>query len=258
MAKKTPDDATPGIQVTPVHIGGESILDRLVPHIKKIAVAVGVVIAILMVVFTVRWWQERGRTKKTRGLVASIELGRRNVVEPPDPAAGPIDPASTPGADEPTYPSHQERAVATVEDLARRGVGDLAGPAYRGTQLLTAGRLDDAERVFSAGARGTGLEAALAREGLGLVAEARAQAATDAAEKEKQLTAALASFAAGKAEGQPRRAYALYHEARVLQRLGRAAEAITSFEQALEALGDRPADLKEAIEARLAQLEASR
>jgi hypothetical protein len=44
----------------------------------------------------------------------------------------------------------------------------------------------------------------------------------------------------------------------VLQRLGRAAEAITSFEQALEALGDRPADLKEAIEARLAQLEASR
>src|SRR5688572_23479804 len=51
----------PGFNPKPVQLGGESILDRLVPHMKKIAIALGVVAIVLTVFFTIRHFKESGR-----------------------------------------------------------------------------------------------------------------------------------------------------------------------------------------------------
>ena len=54
MAEK--DAAKPAEPPKPVHIGGESLLDRLLPHMKQIIVAILVVSAVLVVIFTIRYF----------------------------------------------------------------------------------------------------------------------------------------------------------------------------------------------------------
>ena len=89
--------------------------------------------------------------------------------------------------------------------------------------------------------------------------ETKALAQTDATAKQKLLEEALAAFAAmqPKQDG-PRRAYALYHQGRLLSPglLGRPAEAKAMFEQAKTA-GASSSELAQLIEKRLASLGAS-
>ena len=82
------DPAKPGFDPKPVQLGGESLLERLLPYMKQIAyVLVGISI-IIAIVFTVRYFKERGREKGTNKLVKVLEIADREVVDPnvpPDP-----------------------------------------------------------------------------------------------------------------------------------------------------------------------------
>jgi tetratricopeptide (TPR) repeat protein len=234
----------------PVHIGGESILDRLLPHVKKIALAVLVIALILTGVFGYRWWKDRGRAAETKSLSVAMELGWRQIRVPlpdekPDPAA------------EPTYPSAKDRATAVLAQLDKGGGKGATTASYRGGLLLEAGRLDEAEATFKSASTRTDLEGVLAREGLGFVAEARAQAATDAAEKQRHLEAALAAFRAVQPDDKGlHRDYALYHEARILALLDKKADAVAALEKALEVVPET--SLKSAIDDRLVLLEVAK
>jgi len=235
----------------PVHVGGDTILDRLMPHITKILVVVLLIALVLTGVFGYRWWQDRGRRKATTVLAKAIELDLREVkkVDPDDK------PDPTKKAD-PTYATYKDRATAVLGELAR-GAGPVVSDTYRGSLLLDAGRFDDAEKAFRTASTRKDLEGVLAREGLGFVAEARAQAATDPAEKQRQLEAALAAFQAVQLDDKGlHRDHALYHEARILALLDKKPEAVAALEKALEVAPDT--ELESAINDRLAQLEAGK
>jgi predicted negative regulator of RcsB-dependent stress response len=243
----------------PVHIGGESLVDRLVPHIKKIAIMVGVVAVVLLAVFGYRWWRDRGRAKSTTELAAALDVARREVVPPeptpePDPTNPNPMPVPEPTPDPNTFPSQKARAEAILAQLAKGGAGTV-GAVYRGSLLLDAGRLDEAEAAYQSASGAGGLDGVLAREGLGFVHEARGLAATDAAAKQRHFEAALAAFrAAQPADTGPRRDHALYHEARMLALLEKKPEAVAALEKALEIAPD--SELQSVIGDRLAQLEA--
>ena len=80
MAEK--DASKPVEPPKPVHIGGESLLDRLVPHMKQIMIGIAVISVVLVVIFTIRWLRERSQIAATRlagenrVYFASIEQGR--------------------------------------------------------------------------------------------------------------------------------------------------------------------------------------
>ena len=253
MAKKQKDEqpAAPGTAgPVPVHIGGESILDRLLPHFKKIMVGVAVIAVILGGFFGYRWWRDRTRAKETGDLVKSMEVLRADVTKP-DPSTKPAPKAP------PTYPTYKARAEAGLSQLAKTGGGDKLGNLYHAGLLLQAGRLDEAEKEYRASSTKKDLEGILAREGLGFVAEARAQAAKDATEQHKQLEAALAAFRAVQPDDKgPHRDHALYHEARILDMLQKKTEAIAALEKALEVAPET--ELEEQITARLALIEADK
>jgi tetratricopeptide (TPR) repeat protein len=235
---------------TPVHIGGESIADRLMPHVKKIAVGMGVIAVILLVVFGFRWWKDRARQKRTVQLARAMDVAARDV-EKPDPA-NPPDPAIPPP---PTFPTHKDRATAVLAEIDR-GAQDVTSAVYRGSVMLDAGNLDGAAAAFQSAAGRKDLEGVLAREGLGFVAEARAQAATDAAQKKQHLEAALAAFRAVQTDDAGlHRDYALYHEGRILAWMERKDEAIAALEKALEVVPE--SELEDEITTRLATLGAT-
>jgi CheY-like chemotaxis protein len=66
MAEK--DASKPVEPPKPVHIGGESLVDRLLPHMKQIIIGIVVIAVVLMVVFTIRWLRERKEIAETRKL----------------------------------------------------------------------------------------------------------------------------------------------------------------------------------------------
>ena len=102
-----------------------------------------------------------------------------------------------------------------------------------------------------------GRSRACCREGLGLALEAKAAAEKDAAARQKGLEEALATFATEQPEDNgPRRAYALYHQARLQLLLGKRADARSLFEKAKEA-GKDDLELMDLVEKRLAALGAS-
>lgn len=248
-AKGTP--AAPSKGPVPVHIGGDSIVDRLLPHVKKIAIALGVVAVILTAVFGWRWWKDRARGQETAKFAAAMKVAARDIKKPdPTEKPDPTHPAET------TYGTVKERAAAVLTELERGGGAGLATDAYRGSLLLDAGRLDDAEATFKRASARADLEGVLAREGLGFVAEARAAASKDAAESQRFLEAALAAFRAVQPDDKgPHRDYALYHEARILAQLNKKADAVAALEKALEVAPESP--LESTIHDRLAQLEGT-
>src|SRR5215475_13998856 len=86
MAEK--DVSKPAEPPKPVHVGGESLLDRLLPHMKQIIIGIAVVSVVLIVIFTIRWIRERGQIEATKKLDQVLEVGRepiRNKAEKPDP-----------------------------------------------------------------------------------------------------------------------------------------------------------------------------
>ncbi|MGE0548196.1 MAG: hypothetical protein AB7O24_11015 [Kofleriaceae bacterium] len=221
------DVSKPAHSPKPVHIGGESIVDRLAPHIKKILVAFVLLAVILTVVFAIRWFQQRGQVANTEKLVAVLDVARKPVV-PPSSTDQPADP----NAPKPEgYPSASARAAAVLDTLTKQGA--TVSPTYRGGLLLDAGKLDEAIAEYRNGVADKTIDGVLAREGLGIALETKATAEKDATARQKLLEEALAAFVSMQPDpAGPRRSYALYHQGRIQLTLGKRAEATASFDAA--------------------------
>ena len=243
--KPAATSAKPGFDPKPVQLGGESLVDRLLPHMKQIVIGILVIAAVITVVFTVRYFKERGRQKESAKLARVIDISQREVRAPgaePDPKAK-----------EPTFANNKERAVATLAALAKEGA--KTSGAYRAALLVQAGQLDDAIAEYKKHQNGKTLDAVLAREGLGIALEMKADEEKDKAVRQKGYEEALAVFQTMQPDDKgPRHAYALYHQGRILVQIGKIAEAKALFEKAKE-LG-KDSQLPELIEERLAGLGA--
>jgi tetratricopeptide (TPR) repeat protein len=254
MAEKpvaTPSDppkaAKPAEPPKPVHIGGESLVDRILPHLKKIVIGTLVLAGVLLVIFGVRWFQERKAISGTAKLEVVMEAANRPVRAKDQPA----DPK------QPSYGDVKERAASVLNTMARHEA-TVPGHAFRAGLLLDAGKIDDAIAEYRAGIASPAIEGVLCREGLGLALEAKAAAEKDAAARQKGYEEALAAFVAVQPdENGPRRAYALYHQARMQLLLGKTAEAKALFEKAKEANKESDRELVDLVEKRLATLGAS-
>ena len=239
---KSPNQAD---NIKAVQIGGESFLDRVLPHMKKILVAIGVIVVILVVVFTARWIGERGRAKETAKLASVVQVAARSVRGAGEEAK--------PGND--SYASGKERAAAVLAQLSKNPT-DLASDAYIGAQAMQAEQYDTAIASFRKAITTAGLEGVLAREGLTLAIEAKATLEKDAAAKQKGLDDALAAARTIQPDANgPRRVYGLYHEARLLVLLGKNDEAKALFEK-VKTMAEGT-ELNGLAEARLAALEAA-
>jgi tetratricopeptide (TPR) repeat protein len=248
MAEK--DVSKPAEPPKPVHIGGESFVDRILPYMKQILFGIAVLAVVLVVVFTYRWIRERSEFANTEKLEKILAVSREPVRAkdtPPDPKADPK---------KPSFGNVKERGAAVLDAIAKQGT-DAAGHAFKGGQLLDAGKVDEAITEYRTGIADRTVEGLLCREGLGMALEAKAAAEKDPAARQKGLEEALAAFTAMQPdETGPRRAYALYHQARMQQLLGKRADAKALFTKAKEA-GKDDHELAELIEKRLASLGAS-
>jgi tetratricopeptide (TPR) repeat protein len=244
MAEK--DASKPVEPPKPVHVGGESILDRILPYMKQIIIAIAVIAVVLIVIFTIRWVKERGQIAETRKLDHILDVAREPIRakdEKPDPQ-------------KPSFGDVKERGNAVLAEMAKQDTA-AAGHAFRAGELMDAGKIDDAIAEYRKGTADKALEGVMCREGLGLALEAKATAEKDATARQKGLEEALAAFVAMQPdETGPRRAYALYHQGRIQQLLGKRAEAKALFEKAKTTnKGDH--DLADLVEKRLAALGAS-
>jgi len=120
------------------------------------------------------------------------------------------------------------------------------------------GHVDEAITEYRKGVAGKTVDGLLCREGLGLALEAKAAADKDPAVRQKGLEEALAAFVAMQPDDAgPRRVYALYHQARIQQLLGKRADAKALFEKAKLANKDADHEIADLIEKRLAALGAT-
>ncbi len=230
----------------PVHIGGESFVDRILPHIKKILVGFILVAVIGGAAAAIGWFRDRKQiaaTEKLDRILAVAQEPLRSKDEKSDP-------------NKPSFASAKERAAAVLDAMAKQA--ETGGPAFHGGQLLDAGKTDEAIAAYKTGTAAKTIEGVLCREGLGIALEAKASAEKDPAARQKGLEEALAAFAVVQTdEAGPRRAYALYHQARIQLLLGKRADARALFEKAKDANKDADGEIAELIEKRLAGLGAS-
>jgi tetratricopeptide (TPR) repeat protein len=239
--------STPAEPPKPVHIGGESFLDRILPHLKKIIVGIIVAAVILSAIFAVRWFRDRKQINATEKLDRVLAVSQ-------EPIRGKDD---KPDPKKPTFASAKERAAAVLDAIAKEGT-EAAGHAFRAGLLLDAGKTDDAIAEYRKGVADRTIEGVLCREGLGLALEAKAAAEKDPAARQKGLEEALAAFTVMQPdEAGPRRTYALYHQARLQLLLGKRADAKALFEKAKAANKDTDREIADLIEKRLAALGAS-
>jgi len=229
-----------------VHIGGESLIDRLLPHMKQIVVGFIVVAAIGGGIAAVSWFRHRKEIANTEKLDKVLQVALqpvRGADEKPDPKI-------------PSFASSKERGAAVLDATVKQGA-DLPGSAFRAGQLLDSGKIDEAITEYRKGAAGKTIDGLLCREGLGIALEAKAAAEKDPAARQKGLEDALAAFTAMQPdETGPRRAYALYHQARIQSLLGKRAEAKALFEKAKTTNKDADHEIADLIEKRLAGLGA--
>ncbi len=241
-------DPSLGPAVKAVHIGGDSILDRLIPHMKKIVVVLLGGTVVLTIFFGVRWWKHRKAEKATGQLAAALETGSKTVIPgyTPDPS----------DADAPeTYPSYAARAEVTLAGLKKAGSVRGAATLYEAQLLVQLGKLDEALAIYRRVGGGRSSDAIIAREGVGVVLETQAAAAQDPATRQRLLEEALAAFRALQPDDAgPRRDYGLYHEARVLEALGKSSDAVAALRKVLSVRPDT--QLKPLVEQRLAALGA--
>jgi hypothetical protein len=228
MADKKDSKAAPaGVNPAPVKIGGESLADRIVPHIKKILVTIVVVAVVVSVFLVIRWRGEVNKEKATAKLIEVMEVARKRVVPPPTPVAGQPEPKPDPE----TFPTAKARAEAVLASLESEGASSLS--SFKGGLLFDAGRIDDAIAEYRRGMSAKGNEGVLCREGLGIALETKALAEKDNAAKQKGLEEALAMFASMQPdETGPRYVYGLYHQGRLQETLGKKAEAKALYEKA--------------------------
>ncbi|MBK7534818.1 MAG: hypothetical protein IPI49_05440 [Myxococcales bacterium] len=232
-----PDD------IKPVQIGGESFADRIMPHMKKITITLGVVAVIVTVVFVIRGFGERGRAKETAklGEVAAVAARQvRGTAEEPQKGI-------------PSFANNKERAAAVLDAIAKHP-SELTPDAYRAAMAYEAEQYDTAITAYRAAAGKAGLDGVLAREGLTVALEAKANAEKDPGAKQKGLEEALTAARAIQPDANgARRVYGLYHEARLLLILGKTAEAKPLLEK-VRTMGEGT-ELESLVEARLAALE---
>lgn len=238
--------AKPGFDPKPVTVGGDSIIERLQPYIKQIVIGVVAVAVVVTAVFLVRFFKERGREKETAKLAKVLDVSQRQIrpegIEP------------DPKDKQPTYASTKERAEAVLDMMAKQSAKTDTG-VFRASMLLQAGKLDEAITEYRKHTTGKNLDAVLAREGLGIALEMKAEQEKDAAARQKGLEDALAAFESMQPDEKgDRYAYALYHQGRILALLGKTAEARTKLEKAKE-LG-AGTQLAELVDERLAGLGA--
>ena len=148
------DPATPAEPPKPVHIGGESFVDRVLPHIRKILVGAVLIAVIATGVAAVRWFGERKHVAETEKLDRVLVVAQTPTREPGEKA----DPKK------PGFADAKERAGAVLDAIAKQGT-DAAGHAYRGGLLLDVGKVDDAIAEYRRGTADPTIEGVLAREG---------------------------------------------------------------------------------------------
>jgi tetratricopeptide (TPR) repeat protein len=233
----------------PVRVGGESIVDRLLPHKKKILAIIAAGFAVYGVIAIAIHFRDSKREKHTDELAAVLDVADRPIRPPGQP--------EDPAAKQPTFASPAERANAVISEISKQGDAP-GGPAYRASQLVTAGKLDDAIAEYKKGTNAPGLDGVLSREGLGLALEMKASAkGVDATTSQKGYEDALAAFKSMQPDDKgPGAAYAHYHQGRILVQLGKKDEAKAQFQKAKELGKDKDADLAELVEERLAMLGA--
>jgi tetratricopeptide (TPR) repeat protein len=229
--------------VTPVNIGGESFLERLLPHLKKIIAVALVVVAILGVIFGLRWRAESKRESQTAKLAEVLSTAAQQARVGDAPA----DPAT------PSFANRAERGAAVLNALAKNNGAPSTG-LLAASMLFESGKFEEAIGAYQKLTSVAGIDGALAREGLGLALEAKAAAGTDAAARQKGYEEALAAFKAIEpAETGERKTYALYHEARMLALIGKKADAKAVFAKAKEM--SKSGGLGELIDGSIAALE---
>jgi tetratricopeptide (TPR) repeat protein len=254
MAKKKDEETTvdQGVNPTAVHIGGESIADRIVPHLKKILTVVGIGALVVSLFLVYRWWKIRQAEKSTATVLRALDVGHRKVLK-----EGETPPATLEEGEDPPFASETERTEAVLAGLRGASGRPRQSVALLEAGLLfDAGKLDEAEAAYAKLAHKMGLEGVIAREAIGFIHEARAEKGEG--DRTAALEAALAAFEAMQPEeGGPRLEAALYHQGRILAQLGRKEEARAKLTAALDKaklVSDK--DLEELIEARIARLDA--
>lgn len=246
-SKETEHDPSLGPKVTAVHVGDDSLLERLVPHMKKIGIALVVLALILTVYFSYRWYQHDKAEKSTQRLANALEVVDRPVI--PEDDANPL-PGDKLGDHFKTYAERADKGLAALGK-----VGQLRGAAslFEAHLLVEAGKLDQALAMYRRLGNGPSLDAVIAREGIGTVLETQAGASKDPAAGRKLLEDALTAYRASQPDDKgPRRDYSLYHEGRVLAALGKKSEAIAQLKKALTVAPG--SDLKGLIEMQLSSL----
>ncbi|MBS1122099.1 MAG: Tetratricopeptide 2 repeat protein [Deltaproteobacteria bacterium] len=229
----------------PVQIGGETLVERLLPHIKKIVVGVILLAVVASIVFGIRYFNQRKDAQDTDKLAAVLEVGHRPIATP----------GATPDPKNPEFADQKARAQTVLDEMAKQDT-NKAGPAVRGALLVDAGKLDEAIAEYKKCLPGPNIEDILCREGLGIALETKAGTEKDPAARQQGLEGALTAFLAMQpAEDGARRAYALYHQARIQLQLGKTAEAKALFQKAKELTP--PKELAVLIDRRLANLGAS-
>lgn len=217
-----PDVSKPKEPPKPVHIGGETLVDRILPHIKKITIGAVVAAAVISFFVVVRCVKERGQEKETEKVASVLAVAQRPVAAP----------GATPDPKKDEFADAAARAKAVLDEISKQGTSP-PGHAYRGGQLLNAGQIDDAIAEYRQGIDDKDILGVLAREGLGIALEAKAAAEKDAAARQKLYEEALASYKGMQPDEKgPRYIYALYHQGRMQAALGKTAEAKTLFEKA--------------------------
>jgi hypothetical protein len=252
-ATAKPDDPAAkrrGVQPVAIH-GPDSIIDRLQPYVKHIAIGALALFAVIGGVVGWRYLKRRSAAKDTAHVAQAIAISNTDVrpADAPPDFLGKVEGA-------PKFTTATEKAVAGADAMAAAGkVANTAG-VYRAGLLMDAGKLDDAEALYRAHTSDAGTDGVMAREGLGFVLEARAAAAKDPAEADKLYHQALDAFKEEQPdETGPRRDFALYHQARMLVLLGKPADAKQALDAALKAVPE--SEIKQEIQQRLALLGGS-
>ncbi len=246
MADKDPTPAVKAPLVPKsVQIGGESLLDRLLPHVKKIAVSIVVITLIVGVVVLVRYFKQKGQAADTEKVAQVLDVAQRPIRAPED----------KPDPKNPSFANGKERSATALDTMTKEDTSG-AMPAYRAGLLYDTGKFDDAIAAYKQCTTTVGVDGVVCREGIGLATEAKAAAEKDAKAQQAGYEAALTAFKAEQPDDTgPRAGYAHYHQGRILMLLNRKDDAKKEFEKARD-LGKDAMDLPELVRKRLAGLGA--
>ena len=241
-------------------------LESVRPHLTKILVVLVGLGVVLGAASIYSWMGHRKEAKATK-LFGNVSEVMSREVKPPtppvDPAAPPVPPTPPPAeGDEPTYANAADKAQAVLAsiDLLKKEAGTTGVAAdaslLAAGQLYDLGKWDDAAAAYKdAAAKVSPLLRPLAQEGLGYSLEAKALAAGDPAAQAPLFQQAKDAFAAIQTDEKgPSRDLCLYHQGRILAKLGQKDEAVKLYKQVVEKFPTSA--LVPDANARLAQLEA--